>query len=809
MSIGPPGDECLSLLRARLGILGLVAQIACDRSVAENFGGPLKDNEPKERTFLQELLRRHVFGASAAYVVGAWVIIQVVDVLAPAFNAPEWTIRAITTVLILAFPLVVVIAWEFDTTRKGLKRTEEDRDRGLSARPWFRRSLVGLISLASLASILWVWTSGVLTDETFADKDENKFPKIVAIDDFKTFAGEESEWLGEGLANLVRDNLSQSEYLRVISLRRWRALSKGLDSEELFEVSREAGIRYLVQGEIIGNRKGFVLSARLTDTADGEQLDAKTFEVEEASSLLDRATSVAQNARAILKVPVEERVDVFAADFAADNPSAYRAFVSALDYWINYDFSDAERMLRASLELQPDFAMARYYLAWILTVQDRSSEAAEILQVASESEDLSPRYAEYIEALGLLLNRDLAEGVEVYSQLVAQYPNDTEARHVLAEFHLLQNNYEAAIAEYKKLTELEPEVHVGWSGLAGIHVQLGDYKSALPYIEKYAALAPDNPNVFVLRGDAQRASGDLEAAINDYTMALQKGPDLQEAAVSLAKSQYLLGRTNEAIATLDKLIRDPSTIPRYRIEAVFAAGGILNALGRFDQHVEYLHLVENDLQASGLFLAKAYADEAFAKLQIEEPDDDMKNLVAKAIAASPGVPTRYLFARGLFELAGQADEALERTAAEIRSHALPPDDPDRTEDKAADYLLGKQALNQEANEIAVQKLRQAVAAGGFQYRLYELALAEALIAIGNHAEAETVLQAITDSRNLAEPRLDLELDRQIARLRLAQRLMASDRAREAQKLIVDLKARWAGSDEGFWAPIELAELTPN
>ncbi|NNF51794.1 MAG: tetratricopeptide repeat protein [Gammaproteobacteria bacterium] len=767
----------------------------------------MEKQDQKPRTFFQEILRRHVFGAAAAYVVVSWIVIQVLDVLAPAFNAPEWIIRAVTTVLILAFPLFIVLAWEFNTTRKGLKRTTDDRDQGITATKWFRRAIVAAISMASLASIWWVWHSGVLTDQTFADKAENQFPKVVAVDTLRAFAGGDSEWLGEGVANLVRDNLSQSEFLRVISLRRWRAISSGLTPDELPEAAAESGIRYLVQGEIIGNRKGHVLTVRLIDTRDGEQLDAETYEVDDEGSLFDRATAIAQRTRAALKVPVQERVDVFAADFAAENPGAYRAFVGALDYWVNFEFSKADRLLRASLELQPDYAMARYYLAWVLAVQDRHEDALRVLSEASQSDNLNARDKQYIDALTLFLERDAKSSVLAYNSLIESYPSDTEARYLLAEALELGGDYKGALGVYGSLSKLEPEIYHGWSGLAYINVLMGNYAAARPAIEKFAALAPDNPNVYVLRGDLNRAEGNYAAAVSDYKTAVEKGPELQEAIVSLGRTQYLMGEFNAAVETLDTLIRNEDAVPRYRIEAAFAAGGMLNGMGRFRQHIAYLDLIDAPLRSSGIFISKALTDKALALLAIDGPGDEVAALIDEAIELWDGVPTRYLFARALLELTQGKPALAEATAAEIRTHALPPDDPDRTEEMAADYLAGRVAMARDDPAAALAFFERAAAAEGHQYRLYALGHADALIASGDTSGAIGVLERIVEGPDPHAPRFDLELDRYMARLALAKWQMQSGDAGRAAVITAELAEHWAEADEGFAGVTELRALS--
>jgi len=725
----------------------------------------LTSNQQKEdRTFFRELSRRHVFGSAIAYVVSSWVLIQVADIIGEAFGAPDWIVRALATVLLLLFPAFVVFSWEFNLTKRGFERAGEDLDGGWSAKPVARRSIVGLVSALSLAAIWWTWQAGVLTDESFKKGDDD-FPKIIAVDGFRTFAAEGSEWLGDGISNLVRDNFAQSRYLRVISLRRWRAIAGDNTEEDVVSLAASADIEYLIHGEIIGNRNGFVLTVRLTDTRDGEQLDAQTYEVDEEGSLLERATSIAQNARARLKVPVQEQVDIYAADFAADNPSAYRAYTGALDYWINYEFAQAERLLAAAIELQPDFAMARYHLSRVLASQDKLTEALALIEQAGEHAE--KRETGYIDAFRLLLDRDVDASIEAYQALIEEYPNDTELRWLLATAYDIGYDSAAAAAVYATLTRLEPEIGEGWSALAYHLIQTGDYEHARPALEEFIKLAPENPNGFVLRGDLNRATRNLAAARDDYLRAIDKGSELQEAQVSLGQVQYLMGDTDAALRTLDALIRNVEAVPRFRMDAAFQAGGILNSLDRYADYVAYLDLLEPEFIGSEIFLAKSLSEKAMALMWHSEPTEEVATLINKAIESSPGVPSRYLFARGLYELARQELEAIEKTAAEIRTFALPPENPDRTEDKAADYLLGRAAILREDYDAAIEFLERAIGADGHEYRLYQSAHAEALQKTGNNNEARDVLESVVAVTDFVSPRLDLERDRQLARGMLA------------------------------------------
>lgn len=76
------------------------------------------------RTFFDELRRRNVFRVAAAYLVVAWLLIQVGDAVLPAFEAPDWALKTFIALIVAAFPVALVFAWAFEMTPEGVKRTE-------------------------------------------------------------------------------------------------------------------------------------------------------------------------------------------------------------------------------------------------------------------------------------------------------------------------------------------------------------------------------------------------------------------------------------------------------------------------------------------------------------------------------------------------------------------------------------------------------------------------------------------------------------------------------------------------------------
>src|SRR5882762_997167 len=75
--------------------------------------------------FFAELKRRNVYKVAVAYAVVGWLVIQISSTVLPTFHAPEWVVQTLVVLVALGFPIALVIAWAFELTPEGIKRTEE------------------------------------------------------------------------------------------------------------------------------------------------------------------------------------------------------------------------------------------------------------------------------------------------------------------------------------------------------------------------------------------------------------------------------------------------------------------------------------------------------------------------------------------------------------------------------------------------------------------------------------------------------------------------------------------------------------
>lgn len=125
-------------------------------------GVPRRKSEP---LFYTELKRRNVLRTAAAYIVVAWVVAQVADVLSDGFLAPDWVMRAVLIALALGLPIAMIISWYFEFTAS-LKWDPATEPIGKIARQKGRKIDFAIITVLTLiVSVLLVWRPQALTSE--------------------------------------------------------------------------------------------------------------------------------------------------------------------------------------------------------------------------------------------------------------------------------------------------------------------------------------------------------------------------------------------------------------------------------------------------------------------------------------------------------------------------------------------------------------------------------------------------------------------------------------------------------------------
>ena len=189
--------------------------------------------------FFAELKRRKVYRVAVAYIVAAWVLAQVATQIFPFFEIPTWAVRLVIIALILGFPIAVVLAWAYDITPSGIKRTEE---------------------IAPAPSVTVPEKSiAVLPFENLSDDRENTF-------------------FADGVHDDILSSLAKIADLKVISRTSVQQYRTG--ARNLREIGEALGVAHVLEGTVrrAGNRVR--VNAQLINARTDAHIWAETFDRE-------------------------------------------------------------------------------------------------------------------------------------------------------------------------------------------------------------------------------------------------------------------------------------------------------------------------------------------------------------------------------------------------------------------------------------------------------------------------------------------------------------------------------------------------
>src|SRR6202140_4474026 len=168
------------------------------------------------RNFFTELKRRNVYKVTVAYAVVSWLLIQIATQVFPFFEIPNWAIRLVVLAIVIGFPIALVIAWAFELTPEGLKRTE-DVDLAASAQQPRHRAWIFVVIIAGAMS-LGLFFLGRITAPSKQSGVNEVSSKSIAVLPFENLSSDkENAYFADGIQDEILTRLSKIAALKVIS----------------------------------------------------------------------------------------------------------------------------------------------------------------------------------------------------------------------------------------------------------------------------------------------------------------------------------------------------------------------------------------------------------------------------------------------------------------------------------------------------------------------------------------------------------------------------------------------------------------
>ena len=176
------------------------------------------------KKFFGELKRRNVYRVAVAYAVVAWLLIQIATQVFPFFEIPNWSVRLVVLLLIIGFPVALMLAWAFELTPEGIKRTEEVAPNESIRHRTGRKIVAITMTLAVVAAGLLAFR--LSRQEPTASKppspaiaEARSIPeKSIAVLPFENLSSDkENAYFTDGVQDEILARLSKIADLKVIS----------------------------------------------------------------------------------------------------------------------------------------------------------------------------------------------------------------------------------------------------------------------------------------------------------------------------------------------------------------------------------------------------------------------------------------------------------------------------------------------------------------------------------------------------------------------------------------------------------------
>ncbi|MDX2413303.1 MAG: hypothetical protein QNK16_12685 [Woeseiaceae bacterium] len=459
--------------------------------------------------FITEMKRRNVFRVGVAYSVVAWVIAQALDLAADNFAAPDWVMKVSLAVLVAGLPVALILAWAFELTPDGVKKTE-DVPATQSITPRTGRRINYVITSALVLALAFIAWDKLGQNETTADSAV--IDKSVAVLPFSDLSElQDQEWFTDGLTEEILNSLARLPELQVTA--RTSSFEFKNTNTDIGDIADKLGVAHVVEGSVrrIGDK--LRVTAQLIRAHDGFHLWSETYD-RSTEDLFDVQHDVAENIAASLDVILDEDMRSRMFSTGTRDVAAFEAYLKGRKLFTQahsrgtstlVTLADANVFFEQAMELDPGFAQpailhADRYAHMLLeggalivgdiSNLDADSAYALLMQDLDFAANNAPDVASRIVAE---LNREffaphwhrLPNLVDQFREIVDSGAPLPESLVWIQEILQVTQDFELGEILAKRRQQSDPLNYNGWQDEADVKINQGDYASA-DTILKYA-----------------------------------------------------------------------------------------------------------------------------------------------------------------------------------------------------------------------------------------------------------------------------------------------------------------------------------
>lgn len=552
-----------------------------------------------------ELRRRQVYRAAVAYAGAAFVLWQASAIVIRALGWPGWILTVMVVGAAIGFPVVVGLAWVYEVSPEGIRRTPSDEEgAGSEAAPAASRTTRagGLVVAVVAAGALgwWLWPHETLA---FSEGD------AIVLAEFRNTT--DDEVFTESLDTALRTSLQQSPYLRVYPKSKVEdaLVRMELDADTVRvtgsrarEIARREGVPVAVVPRVAAVGGDYRIGAAVYPAGGEEAVATEVVRAESRDEVLDALDELAVWIRKRVG-EAQESVQRHHRPLQAVTTSsleALKVFSRGQEHYLDGEWKEARRLFRHALEIDSAFTGARAQLGELEYQHFDREEGIRLLRRAVENRESLTEF-ESLMIQGFFaenVEEDLEEAAGFYRTLTNLYPNRSEPRHNLGWALARMGRSKEAAERYREALA-RGAGNLTRYGLNSVYLySLGRVDSALATSHRWIAEDSTSARAWNHLGWAYLGADSVEAAEAAFRRAVALDSTFVTARYRLGHSQRLAGRYGEAAETFQRIL----TVDSLQYGAHYNAGVAREMAGRDSaaraRYRDYVGMVERVVEAN-------------------------------------------------------------------------------------------------------------------------------------------------------------------------------------------------------------------
>jgi TolB-like protein/Tfp pilus assembly protein PilF len=521
------------------------------------------------KNFFAELKRRNVYKVAIAYAVAGWALAQGIAQVFPLFDVPNWALRLIVLAIVIGFPIALVIAWAFEATPEGIKRTEvadamPAATSGHKKSAWIYVVVIGgAISVALF--FLGRYTAGNKASATPNDLSN----KSIAVLPFENLSRDpDNAYFADGIQDEILTRLSKIADLKVIS----RTSTQHYKSapENLPEIAKQLGVAHILEGSVQKSGDAVRVNVQLIKAANDSHLWADTFD-RKLTDIFSVESEVAKAIADQLRAKLTGQEEQVIAAKPTDNPEAYDAYLRGLAYTLKThptpaNLLGAQKYLREAVRLDPKFALGWALLSYVDANGYRTANLPPTVTLREEARQggetafaLQPNLGEALHAKGYYhygCLKDYDTAVRYFEQARQFLPNSSRIPESLAYVARRRGQWDQSESYFNEAERLDPRNVRLLTQHALTYNALRRFPEALRKLDQVLDITPDDVDTLVLKASIAQAEGDLPRAAA-LLAPLHPAADDSSAVETQVYQAILERRPAQIIPRLKEILAKP------------------------------------------------------------------------------------------------------------------------------------------------------------------------------------------------------------------------------------------------------------